>query len=47
MQYVVLEMEDYWMTADKLEKERRAQAVVPPSIFDLPWADDSKKPRPS
>ncbi|KAJ6007413.1 hypothetical protein N7540_011389 [Penicillium herquei] len=64
VQYVVLEMEDPWMTADKseknnlekeasriaaekLEEERRAQAVVPPSIFDLPWANILEKRRPT
>ncbi|KAF7175857.1 hypothetical protein CNMCM7691_000389 [Aspergillus felis] len=32
-----LEKEASRIAAEKLEDERRAQAVVPPSIFDLPW----------
>ncbi|KAJ5259368.1 hypothetical protein N7478_012349 [Penicillium angulare] len=27
------------ITAEKLEEQRRADAVVPPSIFDIPWAN--------
>ncbi|KAJ5790797.1 uncharacterized protein N7518_007808 [Penicillium psychrosexuale] len=47
VQYMVFEMEDPWVTADKMEKDRvaaeqleeeRPEAVVPPSIFDVPWA---------
>jgi hypothetical protein len=37
-QYLVMEKEDPWMTADKLEKERRTRSTTPPSIFDIPWA---------
>lgn len=44
VRFVVLEEEDSWMTADKLEKDRlekEASRVVPPSIFDIPWAKKS------
>lgn len=37
-QYLLLEKEDPWMTADKMEKSSRPPPPVPPSIFDIPWA---------
>lgn len=42
-QHLVMEKEDPWMTADKLEKERRDRSTMPPSIFDIPWAKQLKK----
>jgi hypothetical protein len=42
-----LEKEASRIAAEKLEDERQAQAVVPPSIFDLPWASNSEKSRPT
>lgn len=39
-----LEKEAAQIAADKLEEQRRADALVPPSIFDIPWADKSKRP---
>jgi hypothetical protein len=43
IQYLIVEKEDPWMTADKLEKARRPPSPVPPSIFDIPWANQSEK----
>jgi hypothetical protein len=36
--YVVFEKPDPWMITDMAEKKEREKPVVPPSIFDVPWA---------
>ncbi|KAJ5542579.1 hypothetical protein N7461_008582 [Penicillium sp. DV-2018c] len=42
IQRLRLENDDPWMTADKQAKRERPLSPVPPSIFDIPWANDPK-----
>lgn len=39
-----LEKEASRVAEEKLEQERRAEAAVLPSIFDIPWANKTKNP---
>ncbi|KAH8700095.1 hypothetical protein BGW36DRAFT_415267 [Talaromyces proteolyticus] len=43
IQQLVVQKEDPWMTADRLEKANRPPPPLPPSIFDIPWANQLKK----
>lgn len=43
IQYLVLEKDDPWIIADRLEKSRRPPSPVPRSIFDLPWVKNQSK----
>ncbi|KAJ6159655.1 hypothetical protein N7497_004192 [Penicillium chrysogenum] len=36
--YVVFEKPDPWMITDMTEKKEREKPIIPPSIFDVPWA---------
>ncbi|KAJ6178666.1 hypothetical protein N7519_009127 [Penicillium mononematosum] len=36
--YVVFEKPDPWMITDMAEKKEREKSILPPSIFDIPWA---------
>ncbi|KAJ5472757.1 hypothetical protein N7530_006758 [Penicillium desertorum] len=36
--YVVFEKPDPWMITDMAEKKEREKPIIPPSIFDVPWA---------
>ncbi|CAG8905454.1 unnamed protein product [Penicillium egyptiacum] len=36
--YVVFEKPDPWMITDMAEKKEREEPIIPPSIFDVPWA---------
>ena len=42
IQCLRLENDDPWMMADKQAKRERLPSPVPPSIFDTPWANNSK-----
>jgi hypothetical protein len=43
VQRLVVQGEDPWMTADKLSKAARSLSPLPPSMFDIHWADKSNK----
>ncbi|KAJ5405708.1 hypothetical protein N7465_006992 [Penicillium sp. CMV-2018d] len=42
IQCLRLENDDPWMIADKQAKRERLPSPVPPSIFDTPWANNTK-----
>ncbi|KAF4763929.1 hypothetical protein HAV15_001823 [Penicillium sp. str.  len=38
--YVVFEKPDPWMIINRAEKKEREKPIIPPSIFDVPWATE-------